>query len=229
MIVLDRREFLGVGAAGLFTLTSRASPGPVRVALLAPELEGAATPGLAAALDGARLGAEEVAHTFTLLGREIEVVEHARADAIGIVSLLPDDALPDAPLVIDACALSTCSPSTAFRVGGTRADTLLWHETLHRYGAQQLNERFRRRYGRGMDQHAWAGWFALKVVAEAALRARSDDPAALATWLLTPRARFDGHKGRPLAFDADRRLIQPAYRIAPDGIEQLEPGNDCAP
>lgn len=228
-MLIDRRDFLGVGAVALLGLSTRRAPEPVRVALLAPGPDAARTaPWLGAALDGARLGAEEATHTFMLLGREIELAGGDVARATAVVSLLADDAAPRHALVIDARADATCAVDGVFRVGSARADALLWHESLFRYGAQQLNERFRRRFGRAMDEHAWAAWFALKVVAEAALRSRSDDPAALAGWLLEPRARFDGHKGAPLFFDPNRVLVQPTYRVAADGIRELDPEAACA-
>ncbi|HEX6589781.1 MAG TPA: hypothetical protein VF039_12230 [Longimicrobiales bacterium] len=225
---LDRREFLGVSVGALVALRLPARHEPVRIALLAPGGP-ADSSALAASLDGARLGAEELARTFALLGREIALVEGVAGDATGVVSLMQDDSAPTLPLVVDARAHSSCTASAAFRIGTTRPDAMLWHPSLFRYGAQQLNDRFRRRYGRGMDEHAWAGWFSLKVLGEAALRARSNDPARLAAWMLSPRARFDGHKGVPLHFDARRVLVQPTFTMSAGEIQQIEPAGSCAP
>ena len=84
------------------------------------------------------------------------------------------------------------------------------------YGAAQLNDRFRARFGRGMDGEAWAAWMAVKVATEAALRVRDVRPDALAAYLARPNVRFDGHKGRPLSFGAsDHQLRQPLYVIRP--------------
>ena len=38
-----------------------------------------------------------------------------------------------------------------------------WHPDLVRYGAEQLNQRFRQRFGRPMDEDAWRGWMAVKI------------------------------------------------------------------
>ena len=72
----------------------------------------------------------------------------------------------------------------------------------------QLNERFRRRFDHPMTGTAWAGWVAVKIASEAALRhgGRLDAAALAAT-------AFDGHKGRPLPFGADGRLRQPLYVV----------------
>ena len=96
----------------------------------------------------------------------------------------------------------------AFRIrteGGRRE----WDPALERFGAGELNERFRRRAGRPMTADAWCGWVAVKAIAEAALHARSLAPADVADALRA--LRFDGHKGQPLYFDARQQLVQPTY------------------
>ena len=100
----------------------------------------------------------------------------------------------------------TVSPAPESTVADLRV--LAWHPDLAASGAAQLNRRFRERFGRPMHQEAWAGWFAIKAVAELALRGTATgDPAHRLLAL-----RFDGHKGAPLRFDpADYHLIQPLY------------------
>ena len=53
-------------------------------------------------------------------------------------------------------------PSGPSSVIATRAP-MLWDASLERFGATQLNDRYRRRFGVGMDGPAWAGWFAAKL------------------------------------------------------------------
>ena len=228
---MRRRDFLhsaGLALAPLLVpgLQRRA---PLRIALLHPPASGSAA--LAAALDGARLGIEEASHTYTLLGRALDAFEttDAGARACALVTLIDEPALstlPSGALAVDARARFACDAArSAFRIGvaETPEPVVLWHPSLERFGATQLNDRFARRFGRDMDEHAWAAWFALKVVAEAGLRAPSPGAAALAGWLDGSAARFDGHKGRPLWFDAERRLVQPIYRQLADGLETLNP------
>lgn len=76
-----------------------------------------------------------------------------------------------------------------------------WHASLSRYGASQLNERFKMKTGSGMNENAWYGWFAVKLIAEAGVRGKA----------LT-ECRAEGHKGATLSF-VDRRLKQPLYVI----------------
>lgn len=90
--------------------------------------------------------------------------------------------------------------------------TVLWSPTLQRYGASQINDRFRTRYGAGMDGGAWAGWAAVKIVSEASLRAGSGRASKLVAYLESSTTSFDGHKGWPLSFrGADNQLRQPLY------------------
>jgi ABC-type branched-subunit amino acid transport system substrate-binding protein len=120
--------------------------------------------------------------------------------------------------------------ASAERLGGSRSgdraatarsprmstdSIVLWSPLLERFGASQINTRYRNDYGRGMDGSAWAGWAAVKFAAEAALRARSTSPAKLLSYLESPATQFDGHKGWPLTFRrSDHQLRQPLYLIA---------------
>jgi hypothetical protein len=92
-----------------------------------------------------------------------------------------------------------------------------WHPDLERFGAEQLNERFRRRFGRPMDEAAWHGWVAVKIAAEAALR------GGVLQQLGT--SGFDGHKGAQLRFGRDHYLIQPVYLVDEKGkmVEEVAP------
>lgn len=138
-------------------------------------------------------------------GRSVLVL--AAFDAAGFEALL--EHATGAETVVDLFGASEALDPARLPAGLVRADA--WLPTLERYGAAQLNDRFRARFGpsAGMRGPAWAGWFAAKAVAEAALRARADTAAALHRALHS--ARFDGHKGAPLAFAPDGTLAQPLY------------------
>ena len=98
-----------------------------------------------------------------------------------------------------------------------------WHDSLEKFGAQQLNARLRAG-GRVPTAEVWAGWMAVKVVAESILRS---SPRWRRTALL--ELSFDGHKGTPLRFDStDRHLRQPLYIVDPAGRLQgtIESGEE---
>jgi hypothetical protein len=92
------------------------------------------------------------------------------------------------------------------------AGLVAWDPALERFGAAQLNERYRKRFGGDMDENAWAGWMSIKILVDAALRKGTKDPCALEQFLVGTDARFDGHKGVPLFFDPrTRELVQPLF------------------
>ena len=96
-----------------------------------------------------------------------------------------------------------------------------WHSGLMKFGAEELNVRFRRRFGQPMDERSWHGWVAVKCAVELALRYPGGDPRARINDL-----RLDGHKGMMLSFDPrDRHLVQPVYVVDAQGklVDQVEP------
>ncbi|WP_353475092.1 hypothetical protein PVT71_16155 [Salipiger sp. H15] len=70
-----------------------------------------------------------------------------------------------------------------------------WHWTFERYGGPQLNQRFRRLAERDMTSEDWAGWAAVKAVAEATVQAGTADPARIVEALQSPDLSVDLYKG----------------------------------
>jgi ABC transporter substrate binding protein (PQQ-dependent alcohol dehydrogenase system) len=99
---------------------------------------------------------------------------------------------------------------------------LMWHHSLERYSARELNSRHRRRFGQPLDGASWSAWAALKLVGEAMLR-QGTTPQALVEYLESDPP-FDGHKGRALTFrKSDHQLRQPLYLVRADtaGAEEV--------
>jgi ABC-type branched-subunit amino acid transport system substrate-binding protein len=96
------------------------------------------------------------------------------------------------------------------------AEVAAWHPSLKRFGAEQLNQRYRERFGADMEPLAWTSWMAVKAAAEAALRGAGlpeQTPADLSRRLAT--LGFDGHKGMRLRFrSSDHTFQQPLYVVA---------------
>lgn len=104
----------------------------------------------------------------------------------------------------------------------------LWHAGLTRFGAAQLNERFEKHLRGQPSSGTWAGWMAVKVVWETALRTGRLDARVLAGSLLHPeQPGFDGHKGEALAFDGVHQLRQPLYTVA-GSLEHADEGLDAS-
>jgi hypothetical protein len=163
-------------------------------------------------LQGLELGVAEAEQTARLLGATVALVKETTPDLAG--TIVPAAANPPrlsgrvptlhlAPLPAGA---DTCS----FTVAPVDDAGAAWHASLNRYGASELNERFLKRFRRGMDADAYRAWIAVKGLVEAALRRRAnEDPCAAVA-----RLRFDGHKGRPLSFDPQTRILrQPTYIV----------------
>lgn len=99
---------------------------------------------------------------------------------------------------------------------GDRASPTAWDASLVRFGADSLNQRFRAGFGRPMTAEAWTAWFAVKVLWESSLRAKSSSGVAIRDYLQRDATQFDGHKGWPLSFRAwDHQLRQPLYVLEP--------------
>jgi hypothetical protein len=188
------------------------------------------------ALLGARMAVREAQRAATLLKTRVLAVEreipakttsqevedwvaldHPTAVVVlassGVERVLP--ALQRADVVINACAPHSAGlrAPNLYHVWPVNSGTcVLWQPTLERYGAAQLNARYRAAYDANMNGPAWAGWFAVKLVWESAARSRSGESRALAKYLQSTRAAFDGHKGELLRFTRDtHELQQPLY------------------
>jgi hypothetical protein len=163
---------------------------------------------------GIELGVVEAMQTARLLGGDVSLTRTARADGAEVSGVIVAGGIAGAPGFdvprIHLSALPPGSSACDFALAGPGGPAVLWHPTLDRYGASELNERFARRFGAGMSSHAYAGWVAVKALVESALRTTptGDRCASLA------RLRFDGHKGRPLSFDPQTRVLrQPVYIV----------------
>jgi len=97
-----------------------------------------------------------------------------------------------------------------------RASATAWDGLLTRFGADSLNQRFRAAFGQSMTSEAWTAWFAVKVLWESSLRAKSSSAIALRNYLERDSTQFDGQKGAPLSFRTwDHQLRQPLYVVEP--------------
>jgi ABC-type branched-subunit amino acid transport system substrate-binding protein len=82
-----------------------------------------------------------------------------------------------------------------------------WHPKFVKYAARDLNKRFLKVQGVTMDDDAWAGWAAVRMVAEGVIRTQSTDPSALLAFMKSEIA-FDGQKGVPHTFRDTGQLRQ---------------------
>lgn len=83
-----------------------------------------------------------------------------------------------------------------------------WHPAFQKYAASQLNKRYSEASGKPMDDAAWAGWAAVKMVSDLVAREQTAEPTALLAALRSKLA-FDGQKGSDLSFRDNGQLRQP--------------------
>lgn len=89
----------------------------------------------------------------------------------------------------------------------SRAQVQAWHSDFTKYAAEQLNRRYRKAQGRDMDDRAWAGWAAVKMVADSVARLGTAEATPLLDYLKTALA-FDGQKGVTMSFRKNGQLRQ---------------------
>ncbi len=93
-----------------------------------------------------------------------------------------------------------------------RVNAQAWHDGFKKFAARDLNKRFRNIQGVPMDDMAWAGWAAIKMIAETVARTQTTDSAQILSYLRTDLA-FDGQKGVPHTFRDTGQLRQPLLMV----------------
>jgi hypothetical protein len=88
-----------------------------------------------------------------------------------------------------------------------------WHHDFTKFAARELNNRFRKAHGVPMDDAAWAGWAALKILSETVARTQTAAPGRILAYL-RHELEFDGQKGVPHTFRDTGQLRQPLLIVA---------------
>lgn len=82
-----------------------------------------------------------------------------------------------------------------------------WHEDFVKFAASQLNTRFTRNHQSKMDDDAWAGWAAVKMLSDSVARTQNTHGDAMLTFLKNELS-FDGQKGDTATFRETGQLRQ---------------------
>jgi hypothetical protein len=98
-----------------------------------------------------------------------------------------------------------------------KARAMAWHHTMTKYAAAQLNKRYSKAHGRAMDDGAWAGWAAVRMIADTVARRQTAEPGPLLEFLRNELA-FDGQKGSEMSFRDNGQLRQPLLLVEGDAI-----------
>ncbi|MBT8768453.1 ABC transporter substrate-binding protein [Metapseudomonas boanensis] len=110
-------------------------------------------------------------------------------------------------------------------VAGTQGLTATgWHKTVETYGAAQLQKRFEALAGRWMNDRDFAAWIAVRSIASAITRLKTDDAVAIRKLALSADLPLDGFKGRKLSYrDWDGQLRQPIPLVHPRALVSTSP------
>jgi ABC-type branched-subunit amino acid transport system substrate-binding protein len=100
---------------------------------------------------------------------------------------------------------------------GSTARARAWHKTFRKYAASQLNSRYHEQFKQDMNDEAWAGWAAVKLLSDTIVRQPALTGARLIEQLQTNLA-FDGQKGSDLSFRETGQLRQPLLLVDNDKI-----------
>ena len=99
-----------------------------------------------------------------------------------------------------------------------------WHKTHEAWGALQLQNRFKDKFGRPMAEKDYLGWLAARSLGEAATRGHSIHATDIKRLLLDPSFSVAGFKGVPLSFRPwDHQLRQPILLGAERSVVAVAP------
>lgn len=92
-----------------------------------------------------------------------------------------------------------------------------WHKDFKKFAASQLNSRYTKAQGGAMDDDAWAGWAAVKMLSDTVARTQKTDAEAVLSYLKNDLA-FDGQKGAGATFRDTGQLRQLVLLVENDKI-----------
>lgn len=99
-----------------------------------------------------------------------------------------------------------------------------WHKTHEQWGAIQIQNRFKEKAHRWMEEQDYAAYLALRAIGEATTRTRSRDLSTVKDYMLSDSFALQGYKGSPLSFRSwDGQLRQPILLAAPRSLVAVAP------
>ncbi|MEQ1545385.1 ABC transporter substrate-binding protein [Methyloglobulus sp.] len=99
-----------------------------------------------------------------------------------------------------------------------------WHRTHEQWGATQIQNRFKEKAGRWMEEEDYGAYLAVRAIGEAATRTKSNDLQPIKDYLLSDQFALQGYKGTSLSFRSwDHQLRQPVLLAAPRSLVAVAP------
>ena len=99
-----------------------------------------------------------------------------------------------------------------------------WHRSIEQWGAIQLQNRFFEANQRPMNDDDFNAWLAVRAVAEAVTRTKSNNSATLYQYLMSDKFELAAFKGRKLTFRQwNGQLRQPIPLVQPESLVSQSP------
>ncbi len=99
-----------------------------------------------------------------------------------------------------------------------------WHKTHDAWGATQIQNRFKDKNGRWMEEEDYGAYLAVRAIGEAASRSRSNQLESINNYLISDQLALQGYKGSPLSFRPwDGQLRQPVLLAADRSMVGVAP------
>jgi len=99
-----------------------------------------------------------------------------------------------------------------------------WHKTHEQWGAVQIQNRFKEKADRWMEEQDYAAYLAVRAIGEAATRSGSNEIKQVKDYMLSDAFALQGYKGNPLSFRSwDGQLRQPVLLAAPRSLVAVAP------
>ena len=99
-----------------------------------------------------------------------------------------------------------------------------WHRTHEQWGATQIQNRFKEKAGRWMEEQDYGAYLAVRAIGEAATRTQSNELKPIKEYLLSDQFALQGYKGTPLSFRPwDHQLRQPVLLSAARSLVAVAP------
>ncbi len=99
-----------------------------------------------------------------------------------------------------------------------------WHKTHEQWGSVQIQNRFKEKAGRWMEEQDYAAYLAVRAIGEAATRSLANDLAHVKDYMLSEAFALNGYTGTPLSFRSwDGQLRQPVLLAAPRSLVAVAP------
>ncbi|MBA4501775.1 ABC transporter substrate-binding protein [Marinobacterium marinum] len=109
-------------------------------------------------------------------------------------------------------------------VGTQGMSPVTWHRVVEAWGAAQLQSRFSKLANRDMYGGDYAGWAAVRTLAEAVTQTGSIDPANLHRFIMSEQFQLGAFKGRKLTYRSwSGQLRQPIPLVHPRALVSQSP------